>query len=63
MYATPSSAWYAAGLRWIASALSAFADAIDRRAPEPWPLEPAPEYLSGEEYLLDARHRANGGGV
>ena len=58
MYPTPSPAWYASGIRWIASGLVAFADFIDRRAPEPWPLEPAPEYLSGDEYLLDARHRA-----
>ena len=63
MPALPSPAWYATGLRWIASSLASFADAIDRRVPEPWPLEPAPEYLSGEEYLLDARHRAQSGGV
>ena len=63
MHALPSPAWYATGLRWIASSLASFADAIDRRAPQPWPLEPAPEYVSGEEYLLDARHRAQSGGV
>ena len=63
MHALPSPAWYATGLRWIASSLASFADAIDRRAPEPWPLEPAPEYHSGEEYLLDARHRAQSGGA
>lgn len=63
MHALPSPAWYATGLRRIASGLASFADAIDRRAPQPWPLEPAPEYVSGEEYLLDARHRAQTGGV
>ena len=63
MYTTPTPAWYASGLRWIASGLAGLADAIDRRAPEPWPLEPAPDHRSGEEILLDARHRANGSGV
>lgn len=63
MYAPPPPAWYATGLRWIATGLAAFADAIDRRAPQPRPLEPAPEYRSGEEYLRDARHRAQSGGV
>ncbi len=48
MHALPSPAWYATGLRRIASGLASFADAIDRRAPQPWPLEPAPEYVSGE---------------
>ena len=63
MYSTPTPAWYASGLRWIASALARLADAIDRRAQEPWPLEPAPEYHSVDDYLLEARHRAQRGGV
>jgi hypothetical protein len=59
MATAPGSAWYAARLRWIASGMLDFADAIDRRAPEPWPLEPAPEHLPVDDYLLDARHRAS----
>lgn len=59
MVAAPSPAWYAAGIRWIASGLASFADAMDRRAPEPWPLEPAPEYHPIDDYLLEARHRAS----
>lgn len=61
MHSTPSPAWYASGLRWIASRLASLADAIDRRAPDPWPLEPAPDYLPGDDFLLDARHRAQRG--
>lgn len=59
MTAYPGPAWYAAGIRWIASGLLSVADAVERRAPEPWPLEPAPEYLPVDDYLLDARDRAS----
>jgi hypothetical protein len=59
MYPTPSPAWYASGLRWIASGLVTLADAMDHGAPEPWPLEPAPEYLPVDDFLLEARHRAS----
>lgn len=36
---------------------------IDRHAPAPWPLEPAPVLPSVDDRLLEARARANGGGV
>lgn len=61
MSRTPSPAWYAEGLRWIATGIDRLADAVDRKAPEPWPLEPAPEYHGVDEYLLDARNRAGRG--
>lgn len=61
MVPKPSSAWYASGLRWIASGMVWLADAIDRRAPQPWPLEPAPEYRPVDEFLLEARNRASRG--
>lgn len=63
MYPVPSPAWYATGLRWIASGIGSLADYVDRRAPEPWPLFTAPEYRCGDEVLHDARHRAHGSGV
>jgi hypothetical protein len=59
MYPTPPPAWYASGIRWIASGLLAFADVIDRGAPEPWPLEPHHGLHGGDEPLMDARHRAS----
>ena len=59
MVIRPSPAWYATGIRWIASELVSFANTLDRRAPEPWPLEPAPEYHPIDDYLLEARHRAS----
>lgn len=63
MIPAPSPAWYATGLRRIASGLASLADAIDRRAPAPWPLEPAHEYRCVDESLMEARHRAHGSGV
>jgi hypothetical protein len=61
MYPTPPPAWYASGLRWIASGIASFADYVDRRAPEPWPLDTTPAYRCGEEVLHEARHRAQRG--
>ena len=63
MIPAPSPAWYAMGLRWIASGLASLADAIDRRAPAPWPLDRAPEYRCSDEPLMEARHRAQNSGV
>lgn len=46
---TPDSAWYASGLRWIASGIARFADAIDR---EPEPPRPVDDYCPAREFLL-----------
>lgn len=61
MYAAPSPAWYACGLRRIARALASAADALDRRVPAPRPLEPAPDWRSVDDRLLEVRSRAQGG--
>ncbi|MGE0355397.1 MAG: hypothetical protein AB7P08_00640 [Burkholderiales bacterium] len=45
---TPTSAWYASGLRWIASGFTRLADAIDRDPPAP----PEPDdYCPAREFL------------
>ncbi len=54
----PSPAWYASGLRWIASGLVKVADALDHRAPEPWPLLSPAHGARVEDALCEARHRA-----
>ncbi|MBX3671817.1 MAG: hypothetical protein KF776_02470 [Burkholderiales bacterium] len=59
MYAHPSPAWYASGLRWIASGLGALADSLDHRTPASAPLEPQPSPHAADELLLDARSRAH----
>lgn len=59
MYAAPSPAWYATGLRWIAAGIASLADAVDRRAPDPWPVDTLPGYRTGDDALLEARHRAH----
>ncbi len=51
---TPNPAWYASGLRWIASGIARFADAIDR---EPEPPRPVDDYCPAREFL---RRGANG---
>ncbi|MBX3715332.1 MAG: hypothetical protein KF738_04975 [Burkholderiales bacterium] len=61
MYAHPSPAWYAAGLRWIATGLGALADTLDHRTPASSPLEPQPSPRSADDLLLEARHRAHRG--
>ncbi|MEO5691716.1 MAG: hypothetical protein ABIQ72_01210 [Usitatibacter sp.] len=51
------SAWYAEGLRWIASLFKGAADYLDKPSIAPAPLEPGPANLPVEEHLLDVRHR------
>ena len=52
---TPDSAWYASGLRWIASGIASFADAIDR---EPEPPRPVDDYCPAREFLLRGENGA-----
>lgn len=61
VYAHPSPAWYASGLRWIAAGLAALADTLDPRTPATAPLEPQPSPHAADELLLEARHRAHRG--
>ncbi|QJR14067.1 hypothetical protein [Usitatibacter palustris] len=57
-YATMNrSTWIADGLRWIGSVCESAADAIDRDAAYPQPLEPVPTRPAFEEYLYDVRFR------
>ena len=49
--------FYAEGLRWIASLLTSAADRLERVAPEPAPLEPAPPLTPRDEALYDLRNR------
>ena len=44
--------WYADGLRWVGTLLTAAADFIDRETPEPMP-----RHISGEEILSETRNR------
>jgi hypothetical protein len=60
MSATMSrGAFYAEGLRWIASLLTAAADRLDRlqRPAELAPLEPLPRLTPRDEALYDLRNR------
>ena len=60
MTAYAQSAWYAEGLRWIASLISGAADHLERVSfapPEPPHDELPSEALAGEEFLDDLRHR------
>lgn len=49
--------FYAEGLRWIASLLTAAADRLDRPSPELAPLEPLPRITPRDEALYDLRNR------
>lgn len=58
MSATMSrSTFYAEGLRWIASLLTAAADRLDRPGSGAAPLEPAPRLSARDEALYDLRNR------
>jgi hypothetical protein len=57
----PPPAWYASGLRWLASGLVALAEFLEGARPSPWPLEPTPAPASADELLCEARLRASRG--
>jgi hypothetical protein len=51
------STFYADGLRWIASLLTALAERLDRRPVELAPLEPMPRITPRDEALYELRNR------
>jgi len=52
---TPPPAWYASGLRRIASGIARLADAVDRKSPPPSPWD---DYCPARDFLLRGENGA-----
>jgi len=56
-YAMARGNFYADGLRWIASLLTAAAERLERRNADPLPIHPASREAARDEALYELRHR------